>query len=183
MATLNIRYVDINNSEDILQLERAMYQAFNKYPVDSFDGIWEFDHDLKRTRTLVPYTGQKILAAVLNNQIIGASLMNLDMAVETQLEKIGFTFNKEQGKTAEGLALFSNKTFVGRKLVLLDLMEQTNKVLQALDIHSCFISCDKKHLYAYQQVGFSMMDKVSFNGQDEFLLRHTFNHAAANLNV
>lgn len=183
MATLNIRYVDINNQDDILQLEQAMYQAFNKYPVELFKGIWEFNHELKRTRTLVPYTGQKILAAVLNDRIIGASLMNLDMAVETQLEKIGFTFQKEQGKTAEGLAIFSNKIFVGRKLVLMDLMEQTNKALQALDIQTCFISCDKKHLYAYQQVGFSMMDKVSFNGQDEFLLRHTFNHVSADLNA
>lgn len=174
MANFNIRYVDINNKEDITQLEQAMYKAFQKYPEDMFNGIWDFDHDLKRTRTLVPYDGQKILAAVLNDQIIGASLMNFDMVSETQLEKIGFRFPKEQGKTAEGLAVFSNKIFVGRKVILLDLMERTNKALRELNIHNCFISCDKKHLYAYQQVGFSLMDKIIFNGQDEYLLRYTF---------
>lgn len=175
MASLNIRDVDIHNEKDMIQLEQAMYQAFKKYPAEMFEGIWAFDHEQQRIRTLVPYTGQKIVAAVVNDQIVGASLMNLNMECETQLEKIGFDFPKQQGKTAEGLALFSNKIFVGRKVVLIDLMQHTNKTLREMDIQNCFISCDKKHVYAYQQAGFSIIDKVSFNGQDEFLLRHTLN--------
>ncbi len=171
MATLNIRSLDITNQTDILQLETAMYTAFSHYSSDLYKGQWEFDHDTKRAKTIIPYASQQVFVAEVDGTIIGAIMINLDMQAQTQYEKIGFTANKEQGITAEGTVLFTNKAMVGRKVVLICLVEKAAEFIRDLGIKVIYMTCNKKHLFGYQQLGFHLIDKTMFNGQQKFFLQ------------
>lgn len=174
MSALIVKELDVlTNNEHVEKFEHALYNSFKSSPEGIFNNIWTFDHASQRARTLVPYGGQKIIAAELNGVIIGAAAMNLDMGTELQLEKYGFSVSKQQGQTAEGLALFSTRAMVGREVVLGRLVQAADVMLRSLGISILMGSCEKQHLLGYMKLGFRNIGKVRCNGQDEFLLQRT----------
>lgn len=174
VATLIIRELVLSDDEDIVCYERAMYRAFRSYPEAVFTNLWVFDHANARTRTLLPYDGQRIVAADVDGKLVGAVALNLNMESVLQVERYGFSVPKEQGRTAEGLALFSNRLLVGREVVLVRLVEAADRLLRNLAITTLWGSCDRRHLLGYLQVGFRNIGKVHFNGEDEFLLQRSY---------
>lgn len=173
MSALNINELDLSQPQQLVAYEQALYRAFCKHPPGTFDSLWVFDHGQQRARTLVPYAGQRIVAAEVAGELIGAVALNLDMGVTLQVERYGFSVPKVQGQTAEGLVLFSSRMMVGRRFVLPALIEALQPILRASGITLLWASCDKKHLLGYLQLGFRSVDKVLFNQQDEFLLQRS----------
>ncbi len=170
MASLRIRELDLGDTEDLLQHEQGMYQAFSPFPQRIFDNLWVFDHAQKRVRTIVPYSGQRVVAAEVDGQLIGGAMLNLDMESQLQIEKIGFSVPKVQGKTAEGLALFANQLIIDGELVMVEIMRFADSLLESLGIKTFWASCDESLVPGYLNFGFRNIDTLWFNGQDEFLL-------------
>lgn len=174
VASLIIKELDLSNKDDVARYEKALYRAFRSYRPENFENIWVFDHAAGHAKTLLPYEGQRIVVADVGGEFVGAVALNLDMENWLQVERYGFTVPKLAGKTAEGLALFSNRLLVGRELVLVRLVEAADVLLRSLSISTLWGSCDRRHLLGYLQVGFRNVGKVHFNGRDEFLLQRNF---------
>lgn len=102
MSDLRITELNLNHPEPMARYEKALYQAFRKHPPGTFDTLWVFDPEQQRARTLVPYAGQRIVAAEVAGELIGAVALNLDMGVTLQVERYGFSVPRCRGKRPRG---------------------------------------------------------------------------------
>jgi hypothetical protein len=171
MATLKVRELDINNPEDLVPFEQAMYQAFSIYPDRAYENIWVFDHESKRVKTIVPYDGQRIIVAEANGEVVGALQINIAMEGELQLEKFGFSVSRSLNNAVEVLSLFANQQMVGLKLVMVELVLFAEKILRPLKIKTIWATCNESLVVPYKTLGFRDIDAGWINGQDKYLIQ------------
>lgn len=170
MPNLEFTILDITDSNEVANYEKALYRAFSDTDIKTLDAIWKFDIPNKRLKTMIPYRSQDVYIAKLDGAIIAGAAINFDIKKKLQLERFGFTIDKTEKHICEGLGIFNLQVFSGLNPVALQLRDICYDHLRDKKIKKVYGTCSQRRLRGYQVQGFSVMNERIFMDEKKYLL-------------
>lgn len=161
-----------NDPLEIEEFERVFYKAFKNISDPSLEAVFDIDCSEKRIKTKIPYSNQEIMIARINSDIVAASAVNFNMKEPLQLEKYGFSIDKNEDSICEGLFVFNIHTNLQ---LFFAFKECFIKYLISQNIRKIYSTCSQKRIRGYRLLGFRDIEAYFFKGQKKYLLTMNLN--------
>lgn len=170
MSGLTFSVLDLNNAEEIIAYERALFRAFQGTEILTLDEIWDYDKSKRRLKTKIPYQSQEVYITKLQGMIIGGVPVNFNMKEPLQLEMMGFSIDKSAENICEGLGVFSLQVFHETIPVGLELRDYAFERIKQKNIKIVYGTCSQRKLKGYLNLKFKVIDERIFKGEKKYLL-------------
>lgn len=159
--------------------EPALLEEYEKKLYDAFRDDLYFQKQYtvienNRMRIkLIPFEDLYILGAVKEGRLAAAITGHMNMENRLQLEDLGFTINKHEGKISEGLTFYISEDLgEGMLAVLGSFLETVIAELKKREITAIYSTCSGKMLNMYGMFDFEAIDsRVIEDGEEEFLVK------------
>ncbi len=162
--------LDTSNPEEIVAFEQAQYTAFEQTQIRTLDIIWECDHRHRRLKSRLPYDRQEVFVAWFERRIVAGFAVNRDLTGELQLEVTGFTVDKSEPDICEGIGLFCLQFYAGDAVIIAELCDHALGRLREQGIRKMYGTCSVGRLRTYKMMGFELLDKTDFHGEQKCLI-------------
>jgi hypothetical protein len=161
--------LNINDPDAIARYERALFRAFAPVWTNTSDRIFILDKKEKRVRSRIDYAGQEILTINSSGAIVAGFAINYDCGGTLQLELLGFHIDRTE-RFCEALILFNTGGLeVGSQLLTIS-KKHLKEQASARSCEVIYGTSNAKNARGYRNIGFSVVDTFTFDGQEKFLL-------------
>ena len=167
-----IRLLDLENSAELEQFEKAFFRGFQQSGHNQLiRWLWQWDEPRQRLRTRVPYEDQKIWVGGSGSSISVGIAVNVRLAL---LQSTAFGFSipdalSNAGRLCEFLAFFSNgdHSLANGHAIWTEVF----KALQGLGFSEAVATSAAKVLPLYRRMGAKILDEREVEGEKRFFLR------------
>lgn len=152
-----MRKINTSNEQEIIEYEKFLFRAFPYEKKKNLEKYFNIDFKNRRYAPVIPYTAREIFINKPASIILSAVSIVPISYHKLELEVDGFTVDKTEANTCEGLHFVN----IGDMTLFRKFLEDVLTYLKSNGMIKFYITCDTKRVKQYELEGFVFIDSIT----------------------